>query len=58
MNGTTGPLLRIDDLHVEITGRARVGGPARTVRALDGVTLDLAPARRSAWSASPAAARP
>ncbi|WP_329127140.1 dipeptide ABC transporter ATP-binding protein [Streptomyces caniferus] len=33
----TDPLLRIEDLHVEITGRGR------TVRALDGIDLDLAP---------------
>ncbi|MCB5912224.1 ABC transporter ATP-binding protein, partial [Streptomyces pinistramenti] len=33
----TEPLLRIEDLHVEITGRDR------TVHALDGVDLDLAP---------------
>ncbi|MEU8822948.1 ABC transporter ATP-binding protein [Streptomyces sp. NPDC048636] len=33
----TEPLLRVDDLHVEITGRDR------TVHALDGVSLDLAP---------------
>ncbi|MBI0318296.1 ABC transporter ATP-binding protein, partial [Streptomyces javensis] len=36
--GTTGSLLlRVDDLHVEIAGRDR------TVHALDGVSLDLAP---------------
>ena len=33
----TDPLLRIDDLHVDITSRAR------TVHALDGISLDLAP---------------
>ncbi|MFJ5804133.1 dipeptide ABC transporter ATP-binding protein [Streptomyces decoyicus] len=33
----TDSLLRIEDLHVEITGRGR------TVRALDGIDLDLAP---------------
>jgi peptide/nickel transport system ATP-binding protein len=33
----TGPLLRIDDLSVRITGRDR------TVRALDGISLDIAP---------------
>lgn len=47
----TEPLLRIDDLHVDIASRNR------TVHALDGVSLDLAPARHSEWSASPAAAR-
>lgn len=48
----TDSLLRIEDLHVEIAGRGR------TVRALDGIDLDLAPGRRSASSANPAAARP
>ena len=37
----TDSLLRIDDLHVEIP--ARDGDRRRTVRALDGVSLDLAP---------------
>ncbi|KOG52330.1 peptide ABC transporter ATP-binding protein [Streptomyces griseoflavus] len=35
--GTAAPLLAVEDLHVEITGRGR------TVHALDGVSLDLAP---------------
>ncbi|WP_206503121.1 dipeptide ABC transporter ATP-binding protein [Streptomyces chrestomyceticus] len=35
--GTAAPLLSVEDLHVEITGRGR------TVHALDGVHLDLAP---------------
>ncbi|MFF7653573.1 dipeptide ABC transporter ATP-binding protein [Streptomyces sp. NPDC007983] len=37
----TGPLLRVDDLHVEIPDRD--GDRRRTVHALDGVSLDLAP---------------
>ncbi|MEV5595702.1 ABC transporter ATP-binding protein [Streptomyces sp. NPDC052496] len=36
-SGTTAPLLSVEDLHVEIAGRGR------TVHALDGVHLDLAP---------------
>ncbi|MEU7201118.1 ABC transporter ATP-binding protein [Streptomyces sp. NPDC045470] len=36
-SGTAAPLLSVEDLHVEITGRGR------TVHALDGVHLDLAP---------------
>ncbi|NSC24071.1 ABC transporter ATP-binding protein [Streptomyces albus subsp. chlorinus] len=40
--GTTAPLLEIEDLHLEIAGRDRTGAE-RTVRALDGVSLRLAP---------------
>ncbi|MGW7550514.1 ABC transporter ATP-binding protein [Streptomyces rimosus] len=36
-SGIAAPLLAVEDLHVEITGRGR------TVHALDGVSLDLAP---------------
>ena len=53
------PLLEVRDLtkHFPIARRTCCRAP-RYVRAVDGVSFDITPARRSAWSANRAAARP